>query len=220
MSTLQTLKAAFLLEIGETSDNTRFSEDQQKGFLNGGLTFLAVLSGSASDLVQVTTQENVGAYTIPNDKLIFQEVYFGDTALANDTYKLDIITRKFLGQIDQNWLDETSSAAGKPRYLIQLDPRTFYIHPRPNATYAGKKVMFYYGYAPALMANDSDTPDLPYVFHDLLPIYAAHLAHSSVLNPGRSKLKFDEFIKKYTLLKDVVDRESEDTFRWKFMASE
>ena len=220
MSTKQQLDADFLLSLRETSDDTHFTSSQRTGFLNQALNFIAALSNSTSDLVKITTENNVGAYTVPSDNLLFQEAYFGDETAVENVYPLEIITRKFLKEIDPGWLDETSGKSGKPRYLVKLDRQTLYIHPRPDTEWAGKKVLLYYGYLPAALSADGDTPDLPTIYHPLITLYALYLAYDSLTNPEMSAKKFNDFKGQYNMLKDVVDREADETFNWKWMALE
>jgi hypothetical protein len=217
MANLQSLKTDFLISLNEPADTTRFTPSQQTGFLNQGMRFIATLSNANTDLVKVTTTENIGAYTFPADGLLINEAYYGNELVASDTYPLEIITKKYLKEIAPEWLDETSGASGKPRYLLKIDRQTVYIHPRPDAASAGKKIFLDYGYMPVAMSQDSDEPDLPLVFHDIIVLYALSRAYDSLSKPEMAAKKFNDFKSQYNLLKDIADREAEDTFRWKWL---
>ena len=220
MSTLQQLKADFLLSLRETASDTHFTDSQQTGFLNMGMRFVAVLSNSNTDMINMVSEENVGAYNYPKDGLLIADAYFGNELVAGDTYPLQVMTKKFMKETIPGWLDETSGAAGKPKYLIKIDRNTVYIHPRPDSSNAGKKIFLDYGYVPSPMIADGDEPDLPLVFHDIIVLYALSRAYDSLSNVEMAAKKFNDFKSQYVLLKDVVDREAEDTFRWKWMVPE
>lgn len=220
MSTLQQLQSFFLLGLRETTADSHFTDSQQAGLLNQGMNFLAALSNTTTDLVEITTESNIGAYTIPSDNLLFQEAYYGVPSSTGKMYPLKIVTRKFLREIAPGWLDETSANGGQPRYLVKLDPQTLYIHPRPIGEWVGQKVLLYYGFLPAPMVAAGDTPGIPAIYHPLITLYALYLAYDSLGNPEMASKKFNDFRGQYNMLKDVVDREADDTFSWKWGVSE
>jgi len=217
MSTLQQLRANFYDLIRE-AENDHFTAAQANGLLNQGKDFLAVLSNSSTDRIDVTTEQSKGAYTLPSDTLLINNAYFGDVTVSGDIGPLKIITEKVLTNLFPSWQDETTDADGEPSYLLKLDRQTIYVHPRPDADNAGKKIILNYGYLPANMSSDSDSPDIPPVFHNLIPFYAAYLAYLSLSNTEVARQMYRDFINQYNTLKDVVDREADDIFRWKWIS--
>lgn len=199
-----------------TDPNTNFTDKSViDGFLNEGAEFAAVFIEYPRNLVTVTTQNNVGSYANPVDNLVLRTAYFGDTTLAGDVKPLKIVSEETLKEIYPSWLDQsTSGTASRPEYLIQLDRLTVHIFPRPNAS--GKSLILNYNYNPAPMVNDSDVPDLPIPYHDLIPLYALHLAYYSLQKPELSAQFYKDFMAKVQLLKSAVTKESKEalSFQW------
>lgn len=219
MPTVQQIDAGFLLLLRETSDDTRFTPEQRYGFLNEAKNYIAALSNQTTDLVTVVTTQNVGAYTLPSDTLLINNAYFGTELTANGVWPLKVVTRKVLKELFPNWLDETAGAAGTPIYLVKFDQNTIYVHPRPDASQAGKKIFMDYGYVPADISASTDTPDIPVIYHSIMKFYAAYLAYLPTNQELATKL-YDGFLKHYNVLKENVDREAEDLLRWKWVTDQ
>lgn len=193
-----------------SNPNTHFFDSSViDGFLNEGCEFAAVFIEFPRDLVSVTTQNNVGSYANAVDNLVLRTAYFGDPSLAGDIRPLKIVSEETLREYYPSWLDQTvSGTSSRPQYLIQKDRFTVHIFPRPNVD--GKLLILNYNYNPAPMLSDGDVPDLPIPYHDLLPLYALHLAYYALQNPALSAQFYKDFMEKVTRLKSAVTKESKE----------
>lgn len=193
-----------------TNPNTHFPDQTViDGFLNEGCEFSAVFIEYPRDLVSITTQNNVGSYANPVDNLVLRTAYFGDPTLPGDVRPIKIISEETLKEYYPSWLDQsTAGTASRPVYLIQKDRLTVHIFPRPNVD--GKLLILNYNYNPAPMVNDSDVPDLPIPYHDLLPLYAIHLAYYALQNSALSAQMYKDFMEKVMRLKSAVTKESKE----------
>lgn len=224
--TLGQLKAIFYGLIQEDNPasipnpNTHFPDSTVvAGFLNQGAEFAAVFIEYPRDLVSVQAQSGIGSYPNPADNLLLRTAYFGDSSIVGDIKPITITTEETLKTIYPSWLDQTSSGtADRPQYLIQIDRNTVHIFPRPNAagSATGKKLWLNYNYVPASMVNDSDVPDLPVPYHNLLPFYAVHLAAIPLKDAPLSIQMYNQFMQKVNLIKSAVTKESKDNlgFSW------
>lgn len=199
-----------------TTPNTNFPQSSViDGFLNEGCEFAAVFIEYPRNLVTVTTQNNVGSYANPVDNLVLRTAYFGDTSLPGDVRPLKVIAEETLKTIYPSWLDQSvNGTASRPEFLIQLDRLTVHIFPRPNVS--GKSLILNYNYNPSPMVNDSDIPDLPIPYHDLITLYALHLAYYSLQKPELSVQFYKDFMEKVQKLKSAVTKETKEglSFQW------
>lgn len=217
MATLTQLRAKTYALLREDSTNTHFSDTTViDGFLNEGLEFAAVFIEYPRTLVSVVSQVNVGSYSNPTNNLIVRTAYFGNSAVSGDIKPLKFVTEETLREIYPSWLDQTSAGQGRPQYIMQLKRDTLHIFPRPDTTNAGKSIWLNYNYVPTAMSADSDTPDLPTPYHNLLPIYALHLAYIALQNLPVSEKMYTDFMEKVNRIKNAVTVESSENlgFSW------
>lgn len=218
--TLATLrnKVRALIREDDTT-NTHFTDSVINGFLNEGSEFSAVFIEYPRDLVSVQVQNNVGSYANSDDNLLVRTAYFGNPQIGGDIRPLTIVSEETLREQFPSWLDETANATSdRPSYMIQLDRHTVHIFPRPNAigSASGKMLWLNYNYVPAAMVNDSDVPDLPLPYHNLLPLYALHLAYIALQNVPLAKEMYTEFMEKVQRIKSAVTKETKEglSFSW------
>jgi len=212
--TLQQLRDKVSALLREDSTNTHFTDTVLNGFLNEAAEFAAVFIEYPRDIVAVTVENNIGSYSNPADNLLLRTAYFGS---SGNITKVNIVSEETLREIYPNWLDpSTSMTADRPQYLMQIDRNTVHIIPRPNSVAAGKSLYLNYNYVPASMSNDSDTPDLPLPYHNLLPLYALHLCYYALQNIPVSEQFYKDFMEKINRLKSAVTKESKEnlSFMW------
>lgn len=204
--------------LREDTTNTHFPDPTVlNGFINEGMEFSAVFIEYPRVLDSVVTQANVGSYANPSDNLLIRTAYFGDPNTAGDMKPVEFVTEETLKSMFPSWLDNTAtSQADRPQFIIQLDRKTLSIFPRPNAIGAGKKLWINYNYVPAPLVNDSDVPDLPLPYHNILPLYALHLCYIALQNVPIAKEMYTEFMDKVMKLKSAVTKESKEnlSFSW------
>jgi len=185
MSTLSQIRGLIRTYISQSdTSNTDFTDSDLNGFANEGQRFLGALVKKPIDHVEIQVEQDVPAYTLPVDAILINTAYFGDANKTGDVLPLTVVTEEGLKEVVPNWLDETTKTQNRPTRIILLDMRTVLINPRPNAaeSASGKLLMISYVFQPSNMTNDSDTPTLPVVYHDLIAKYGAHLCYMSKLN--------------------------------------
>jgi len=217
VATLAQLRVKTQSLLREDSGNTRFTDSVLNGFINEGMEFAAVFIEYPRVLDSIVVQVNIGSYANPSDNLIIRTAYFGDRNTPGDWKPVKFVTEETLRELFPSWNDNTvSSTADRPQYLMQLDRKTLFIYPRPNSVAADKKLWINYNYVPATLSNDSDVPDLPIPYHNLLPLYACHLAYIALQNIPIAQEMYKEFMEKITRLKSAVTKESSENlgFSW------
>lgn len=219
--TLQQLRNSVYALLREDSTNTHFTDTTViDGFLNEGVEYAAVFIEYPRDLVSVAAQNGVGSYPNPADNLVLRTAYFGNRdTILNDIRPLKVISEETLKTIYPSWLDQNAgSTADRPEYLIQLDRKTIYIFPRPNAVAVAnsRKIWLNYNYVPASMTNDSDTPDLPVPYHNIMVDFALYRCYIALQNVPLAEQMFKSFIAKIQQLKSAVTKETKEglSFQW------
>lgn len=220
MATLQQLQSRTYDLLRETSSDGHFTSDQITGHLNHAQEFLAALSSPPEDLVSVATQENVGQYTLPSDQLIIKQAFFGDKDTSGQISPLTILNKAIAKEMFPRWLDATSANAGFPTHLWRYDKTTIYIHRRPNADHAGKRIYLFYGFNPTALVNASDEPQIHPQYHNIMPFFACRLAYLALSNGKMATTMYNNFLQDYNLISDNVDKEAEEIFAFKWGISE
>lgn len=221
--TLAQLRARTYDRLRETSADSHFSDSQINSYLNEAQDYIAAM-GSPPDKnnlsAPIPVTINTGDYTNPSDDLYLQQAYFGTTTNSSDVFPLRIVTKEIMKDLFPNWMDATIAAAGTPKYIFRKDFNTLSLFPRPDSTNAGKNIYLFYGDVPTDMVSDIDTPSVASPFHNCLPFYACRLAYYALTNPTMAKEMFSAFMTDYNAIKDNVNKEAEEVFRFKWGISE
>lgn len=184
MSTLAQLRSIVRAGISqEDTSNTDLSDSQLNGFINVATRELGALVRKPIDHDDVQVEQGVNAYPVPSDFVLLMTAYFGDPS-TGDQRAIRIIPEEELKEVMPNWLSSAVEDQGRPQFVTLIDRRTLLLSPTPSAeeSAAGKLLSFGYVYQPAVMVTDSESPDLPIVYHDLVARFAESLAWSSKLN--------------------------------------
>lgn len=200
------------VKISQTDiTNTDFSPTELNGFANEGQRFLGALVKKPIDHVEIQVQQATPAYTLPTDAILLNTAYFGDVSSQGDVRPLSIVTEEALKEVRPSWMDESASAQDRPTRIVLIDRATVLINPTPNAleSASGKKLHIGYVYQPTNMANDSDNPDLPIVYHDLIADYIQYMAYLSKLNkPELATALFKAMSDKAKALEPLIIKEA------------
>ena len=199
MSTLSQLRSLVRQFISQTDTaNTDFTDSELNGYLNMGTRFLGALVKHPRDLIEIQAEQGKAAYQLPTDAIIIRTAYFG-TVSDGDAIPLSVLTEEALKEVVPRWLSESATDQGRPSRMILLDRNTILVNPTPSAdeSVTGKKIRLGYVYQPATLSSDADEPDLPIVYHDLIPEYANHLC-------CMGKLK--EYEKGVSILQTVLEK--------------
>lgn len=219
MSTLSQIRTLSRVFISQTDENnTDFDNSTLNGFANEGVRFLGALVKKPIDLVGVQVENNIGKYNLPTDAVLILSALFGDRSTNNDVRPLQIVPLEELKSYYPSWLDSTSNSTGRPEYITLLDRRTVLITPRPDSTESasGKKLFINYCYQPATLSNDSDSPDLPIVYHDLVAKYVQHMCMMSKLNqPELGVALYGQIVEQAKKLESLIIKDSNElSFGW------
>ena len=212
MATLSQIRSLVRQKISQTDEtNTDFTNDELNGFINEGQRFLGVIVKKPIDHIEIQVQQDYPAYTLPPDAILLATAYFGDVSIQRDVLPLKIMTEEALKEVNPQWMDENASSQGRPTRIILLDRRTVFINPRPNSDQgvSGKKLRLGYVYQPANMANDSDAPDIPLVYHDLISEYATQMCFFGKLkDPVLGNAILTQVLAKAKKLEPLIAKES------------
>lgn len=216
MATLSELRTETLDLLRESATNSHFTTAQLNGFINHAQDFLAALSAPSEDLNIEAVVQDQGLYTLPTNQLVIQQAFFGTRTTANDIRPLTVIKRATARHIFPSWLDSTSDSSGNPTHLWKYDETQYYIHPRPNADNAGKSIFIFFGVNPTALSGDSDVSELHLQYHNIMPFFAARMAYLALSNPDMARTMYNNFLGDYKLIKDNVDKDAEETFRFQW----
>lgn len=216
MSNLLQIRNQFLSRIAQnaTSGQSDFSSDEMNTLANEAIRFIATRTEYPRDIVQITIEAAKPVYSLPTDTLSIILAYLANSS-NQDQKVLRIYTEKELVERRPNWMDESNT--GEPDILMLLNRTQVFLSPTPDSATAGKKLMLSYNYYPATLVSDTEEPDLPLSFHDLVPIYMAHSAYSGkLLNPTMANNLYTEFETKFKILNTPATREKDqNSFFWK-----
>jgi hypothetical protein len=216
MSNLLQLRNQFDSRIAQnaTSGQSDFTTDEKNSLANEAIRFISTRAEYPRDIVYITIEAGKPVYTLPTDTLNIILAYLANSS-NQDQKVLRVYTEKELVEKRPNWMDESNT--GEPDILMLLNRTQVFLSPTPDNATNGKKLLLSYTYYPATLVSDTETPDLPLGFHDLIPIYMAHSAYSGkLLNPAQANNLYTEFETKFKILNTPVTREKDqNSFFWK-----
>ena len=217
--TLSQIRDEVRLLIDEEADDSHFTNSELNDFINQAIGFSATQLEYPRDFTDIQVEEGVPAYTLPDDFIFLRTAYFGDKSLGNDVRPLTIVSEETLSAIRRSWLDETTANRGRPARLMMLDKQTVFLDPTPNAdeSVTGKKLIMDYIFHPGNLTSDSQEPNLPVPYHNLIQYYAAHLCYlGRLLNPQQASILRQKFNDETTLLKHIVEKETKGGLAWQW----
>ena len=216
---LSEIRSKSFAEIEQEANNSLFSNAEIDSYINEGIRFAATKIHWPRDILNVQVEEGKDTYALPSDCIFPRVAYFGNPDLSGgDVKKIDIWTEESLAEHYPGWLNTDSSLRGRPTKLVHIDRRSVLVHPTPSAeeSVAGKKLFLSYVYYPSTLSVDTESPDLPLVYHDFISVYVAHKCYGSKLkDPEKSIIKYKEFISKIEGVEHKVDREQQQMY-WAF----
>lgn len=221
--TLQQIRADTRVFISENdSENSHFTDAELNGFINQAQTFVATVCHVPRDHEEIAAQAGIPAYPLLNDTMFLLKAYYGNPAVSGDLKELPILTEEALCAIRPGWMSTAESDRGTPDCLMLLDKHTVLLSPTPDATSVdgNRKLFLSKVYYPQSMTSDSDTPDVPTAYDDLLSVYAAHLCYVSKLNnPEIANSLLKTFNNKSDQIKQNATQEH-NLIAWSFVANE
>ena len=219
MSTLQQIRDQIRVLIDETATNSHFTNSELNDFVNQSINFSATQLEHPRDFTEIQVEEGKSAYSLPDDFILLRTAYFGDKTDERDIRPIPIMSEETLSAINKSWLDESSSARGRPTRLIMLDKNTVLLHPTPDATEsaAGKLLIIDYIFSPGNLSSDSQEPNLPVPYHNLLQFYAASLCYLGRLqNPTQAATLRKKFDDETRLIQITVEKETKGGQNWQW----
>lgn len=159
--------------IAEVSDSF-FSDDTIKRWLNEAQQIAVRRTKVLQRKSIVTTGVGENAYPMSSDfwlpRLV---VYDGDE----------------LRPVTVEELERNSFTTGRP-YAYAVWAKTILLYPAPSQE---KKLTVYYYAWPRVMRHDSDIPEIPEAFHNILPTFAAYRAKQADQQVAEADRLFAEF---------------------------
>lgn len=199
---------------------SRLTDPEINTLIDTAQSFVSSTIAQPRDIISIITENSVGAYPLPSDNLFIKQAWFGDITKSGDVRKLDIISQKALSVLFPSWLESSTTSDGRPSHSIVLDKKTIFIYPKPNSTEAGKRLIVSYVYDPSALDSDLDIPDVPFPYHHLIAIYAAHLCWLGKLQrPDIAKEMLSEYADKLKLIEDPATQEFEGSKTFEFLES-
>lgn len=229
MATRGIIRTQCRVEINQPdSANTDYSDDQLNLAIDESIKYIATLVEYPREFVEITPIAGVSEYDVSGTALTKDTIntrlaYFGDKSKLNDVYRLVVTTEEKLSSMFTSWLSTNSTTFGKPVYLILKTFTTIALFPTPDDTNAaaGKKIILSRTYSPVPLTSDSESPNLPVPYHDLIKFWVAFLCYSGKLqNQTMAAAKHNVFL---TLLKDikpVIDKDLIDGYEFGFVVDE
>lgn len=199
-------------------NNTHLTDSDLNSLIDQSILFTAAFIQYPRKFWTQQVTVDTAAYTLPTDFVSALLVYFGDPAVNNDVRPISVVSEETLRSIYPGWLDTTSGTQGRPRFAMFKTRTSILLQPRPTSAEAttGKKIHMNYVYAPAALASDSDSPDLPVPFHDILQHYVAHLAYVRLQVVESAVLALKNFSDKVNAIKAEVTREAKELSGWEW----
>lgn len=162
-----------------------FADTELNGFIDQGVRYLGALVKKPTKRTSFQVTLGVASYAIVTyapDLILATKAYFGDVTIPGDVKPVDIMSEEELAELSPAWLDQSTSAYGRPNTLIR-DGANLLLSPSPDAANSstGKKLYLSYVYQPAA-GSDAVALDLPIVYHDLVKDYAVYLCYAGKLN--------------------------------------
>ena len=223
MATLSAIRAQLRALINEPDpNNSHFSDSDFNEYINEAQTFLAAYIEYPRTIVSTQVTAGTANYSLPSDSISIITVYFGDLAIANDIRVLRVLNEESLKTIYPSWLSTDSTSRGRPRFAFLKERTILTLIPTPDADNAvtGKKYHLNYIQTPAALSSDSDTPELPLPYHDLLQFYAAHLAYLNLQVQEMADKMMASFSEKIKALQAEVNKESKEALSWQWTYNE
>lgn len=202
MSTRATIRTQFYQTISEDESDSHITTSEANGYIDQALPLIAPAI-SYPRKYDTGTQITAGTrdYAVASDFISLVSAYFGDADnLSGDVLPLEITREEVLKYKFPSWLDNSTSARGRPHTVILKDRSTLRLFPTPDSASGatGKKLYTIYVYKPVALSSDSSEPDFPEIFHDSIQFYAAHLAYLGKLDNANHAVlmlkKFDDYI--------------------------
>jgi hypothetical protein len=147
--TLAELKERVINLLSE-SDYTYFTETEIEDWLNEGQYQIANKAKHLKESAYVTTTEDVQTYELPDDYIDHFRITYGDD--------------------EEEKLDKVEMGSDTTGYWIWKDEINLTFNPD------GENLNIYYYYKPLPMENDTEEPEVPEEFQNLLVHYALYKA--------------------------------------------
>lgn len=229
MATRSVIRLQCRLEIDQTdSANSDYSDDQLNDAIDQTIKYVSSLVSYPREFVEITpvagtSEYDISATALTKDTLNIRLAYYGDKTIANDVYRMMVTTEEKLSSMFPSWLSTNSESFGRPIWLFMKTFTTIAIFPTPDTTNAasGKKIILNRTYSPAALTSDSDSPNLPVPYHDLIKFWVAFLCYSGKLkNQEMAASKYNAFIALLRDIKPTIDKDTIDGYEFGFVVDE
>lgn len=221
MATFAAIRSQVYSLLRETPlTDSNFTDAQINAFINQAIKMaVPIIEQPRKDATPVAAVQGTTDYAVPSDFVRLNTADFGDVTLANDVKPLTFVTPETLRSLFPFWRSTHVSNQGRPSYIaFAKDEDTLFLYPPPNAAEAvsGKYLIYNYLFYPADLSADSDTPDLPLPYHDILKFYVAHLCYLNLGNGDLATKMYGEFIAHDKQIRLASTIESKEALGWEW----
>lgn len=162
------LRTLFLSWMDDT-DGGYFTSGQTDVFINNAVlqtqrTLIQAFEDYFTDCVETTSVINQEEYILPDDFLKIAHLQWVESGTDVSDEQLKTISR--MAKSEQDLLIEKT---GRPKYYFFRGDK-FVLRPAPDVA---KTIRLYYVKKVAELVNDSDVPDIPSQYHEMIALYAA-----------------------------------------------
>jgi len=223
MSIRSAIRSQSYTLLRETSGDSNFTDTQINDFIDQAISLIApIIEHPRKESSGTQVSEGNGDVTLPTDNLVILNAYFGDKAVLSDWTPIKVVTEEVLKAIAPNWGQTPTSSEGRPAYFLVKSRTTGHLYPHASAaeSVSGKKWWVNYVYQPAVLSNDSNSPDLPLPYHDILKFYVCHLCYLNLSNPAMADYMFKLFSQNHQAIRGISTREAQETMRFSWGISE
>ena len=223
MATLSDIRSQVYALLREQSGDSQFTDAQINSLINQAQRLLVPIIEQPRKFSSGTQAvAGTATYAVPSDFVMLKTAYFGKTDVSGDNLPLEFKTEQWLRANYPNFLYTGSDAYGRPKYILLKDDDTFLLFPTPNAdeSVTGKFLIIDYLFNPADLSGDSDTPDLPLSYHDLIKFYVCYLCYLNLGKPDIAALLFASFEKHHKLIQQASTIESEENLAFSWIGEE
>lgn len=219
MGSLSSIRTQIRTLISEQDpNNTHFTDAELTEYVNQAQVFLATLVEYPRTITSAQVTQGTSEYTLPSDFISIISAYFGDVTKQNDIYRLRVLNLETLDTLYPSWLSTNTGNQGRPRFLYLKDRSTLKLVPTPDAENSATNKKYHLNYIkrPADLSGNTDTPDLPLPYHDLLQFYACHLGYLKLQVQEMADKMEALFDKKINALRSEVNKESKEQMAWQW----
>ena len=142
-------------------DYNLVTRQQMIDFINDAQMDIASVTECLRGVETTTVSEGVRDYSFDADFLRVTKVVFDDKTLGQATIA-------GLDALDEDWRDDEGTPT---KYFMDESLTWLSLYPKPDSDADGKTLELHVIYKPAILSDDTDTPEIPTQYHSVIVDY-------------------------------------------------